>query len=66
MKRETRGPSMVNQDTDRKFVRDSKQSTKPEKCPKCGGIKVTSCPGGAAMKAVPGIWWICDDCKHQW
>jgi transcription elongation factor Elf1 len=58
---------MVNQGADRKFVRDSTLPvTKPEKCPKCGSEKVTSCPGGASLKAVPGIWWICDDCKHQW
>jgi transcription elongation factor Elf1 len=58
---------MVNQGADRKFVRDSTSPvSKPEKCPKCGGKKVTSCPGGASLKAVPGIWWICDDCKHQW
>lgn len=58
---------MVNQDANRKFVRDStKPTTKPEKCPKCGGNKVTSCPGGASTQMVNGIWWICDDCKHQW
>jgi hypothetical protein len=33
---------MVNQGADRKFVRDSTSpATKPEKCPKCGGKKVT-------------------------
>jgi len=58
---------MVNQGEDRKYVRDSTSpETKPGKCPECGSEKVTSCPGGSSIKAVPGIWWICDDCKHQW
>jgi len=58
---------MAKQDADRKFVRDSTApATKPGKCPKCGSKKVSSCPGGSSLKAVPGIWWICDDCKHQW
>jgi ferredoxin len=53
-------------ESDQQYVRDSRKPVKPEKCPKCGGAKVTSCPGGASLKAVQGIWWICDDCKHQW
>jgi hypothetical protein len=57
---------MVNQGSDRKFVRDNTTPTKPEKCPKCASTKVIACPGGASLKVVPGIWWICDDCKHQW
>jgi hypothetical protein len=58
---------MVNQGADRKFVRDSTSPTaKPEKCPKCGSKKIISCPGGASITAVPGIWWVCEDCKHQW
>jgi hypothetical protein len=57
---------MVNESADRKFVRDNVKPVKPEKCPKCGGPKVTSCPGGNSLKIVPGIWWICEDCKNQW
>ena len=57
---------MVNQDADRKYVRDSTESKRPEVCPKCGSKKVTSCPGGSQLKAVPGIWWKCEDCKHEW
>jgi len=57
---------MVDREEERKFVRDSKESKKPETCPKCGSKKITSCPGGSSLKAVPGIWWICDDCKYQW
>ncbi len=57
---------MVNQDADRKFVRDSTESKKPEVCSKCGSKKVTSCPGGSQLKALPGIWWKCEDCKHEW
>jgi transcription elongation factor Elf1 len=57
---------MVDREEDRKFVRDSTVSKKPETCPKCGSKKVTSCPGGSKLKAVPGVWWICDDCKHEW
>ncbi len=52
---------------DQQYVRDTRAPvTKPEKCPKCGSQKITSSPGGASLKAVPGIWWVCDDCKHQW
>jgi hypothetical protein len=50
----------------RQYVKDAKESEKQAVCPKCGGKKVKSCPGGAAIKAVPGIWWVCEDCKHQW
>jgi len=57
---------MVDREEDRKFVRDSTVSKKPETCPKCGSKKVASCPGGSKLKAVPGVWWICDDCKHEW
>jgi hypothetical protein len=57
---------MVNQDTDRKYVRESTQSNKPEECPKCSSKKIISCPGGSQLKAVPGIWWKCEDCKHEW
>jgi hypothetical protein len=57
---------MVNQDSDRKFVRDSTESKKPEVCPKCGSKNINSCPGGSQLKAVPGIWWKCEDCKHEW
>jgi hypothetical protein len=52
---------------EQKYVNDTKSPVgKPEKCPKCGAAKITSCPGGTSLKAVPGIWWICDECKHQW
>jgi transcription elongation factor Elf1 len=54
------------EEKERQYVKDSKESKKPEICPKCGSKKITSCPGGSSLKAVPGIWWICDDCKHQW
>jgi hypothetical protein len=58
---------MLNQGADRKFIRDvTAPRAKPEKCPKCSSNKVTSCPGGASLKAVPGLWWVCGDCKHQW
>jgi transcription elongation factor Elf1 len=60
---------MVNQhrEDEQQYIRDTKTPVnKPEKCPKCGSKNITSCPGGASLKAVPGIWWICDDCKHQW
>jgi hypothetical protein len=58
---------MINKrEEEQQWSKDSKESKKPEVCPKCGSKKVTSCPGGASLKAVPGIWWICDDCKHQW
>ena len=57
---------MPEQQGDRQYVKDSRQSVKPDKCPKCGSKKITACPGGASLKAVPGIWWVCDDCKHQW
>ena len=57
---------MADKEDERQYVRDSLPSSKPEKCPKCGSKKITSCPGGLSLKAVPGIWWICDDCKHQW
>jgi hypothetical protein len=56
-----------HREEEKKYVHDTKSpSSKPEKCPKCGGDKITSCPGGASLKAVPGIWWLCDACKHQW
>jgi len=51
---------------EQKYITDSRESKKPEKCPKCSSKKITSCPGGSSLKAVPGIWWICEDCKHQW
>jgi hypothetical protein len=52
---------------ERQYIKDTKSPTsKPGKCPKCGGQKITSCPGGKSLKAVPGIWWVCDDCNHQW
>jgi len=57
---------MPDQEEERQYVKDSRPSAKPEKCPKCGSKKITTCPGGASLKAVPGIWWVCDDCKHQW
>ena len=57
---------MTNQDLDRKYVRDSTESKKLAECPKCGSKKVTSCPGGSKLKAVPGIWWKCEECKHEW
>ena len=51
----------------RQYIKDTKKpDSKPDTCPKCGGKKVTSCPGGKSLKAVPGIWWVCDDCNHQW
>jgi hypothetical protein len=57
---------MADQNEERQYVKDAKESVKQAVCPKCGGKKVKSCPGGAALKAVPGIWWVCEDCKHQW
>ena len=58
---------MGNNSGDQQYVKDSrKPESMPAKCPACGGSKVVSCPGGASIKAVPGIWWVCDDCKHQW
>jgi len=57
---------MADKEEERKYVRDSTPSVKPETCPKCGSKKITTCPGGAKITAVPGIWWICDDCKHEW
>jgi len=57
---------MADREEERKYVRDSTPSVKPETCPKCGSKKITSCPGGSKLTAVPGIWWVCDDCKHQW
>jgi hypothetical protein len=57
---------MADQKEEQQWSKDSKESVKQAKCPKCGGNKVKSCPGGAALKAVPGIWWVCEDCKHQW
>jgi hypothetical protein len=64
--RQDRRLAMDQRDEERQYVKDSKESAKQAKCPKCGGSKVKSCPGGAALKAVPGIWWVCEDCKHQW
>lgn len=61
-----READMADKDEERQYVKDSRESKKPEKCPKCGSQKITSCPGGSSLKAVPGIWWVCDDCKHQW
>jgi len=58
--------AMAEQDEERQYVKDSRSSEKPEKCPKCGSKKVISCPGGASLKMIPGIWWLCEDCKHQW
>jgi hypothetical protein len=55
-----------DQSKERQFVKDSKTSVKPDVCPKCGAKKVVSCPGGASLKAVPGIWWRCEACNHQW
>jgi hypothetical protein len=57
---------MADQNEEQQWSKDSKESVKQAKCPKCGSSKVKSCPGGAALKAVPGIWWVCEDCKHQW
>jgi hypothetical protein len=58
---------MGNNSGDQQYVKDSrKPEGTPEKCPACGSPKVISCPGGMSVKAVPGIWWVCDDCKHQW
>jgi transcription elongation factor Elf1 len=59
---------MENKDAENKqYVKDTKSPlSKPEKCPKCSSVKITSCPGGKSLKAIPGIWWICDDCNHQW
>jgi transcription elongation factor Elf1 len=57
---------MGDREEERQYVKDSKVSNKPETCPKCGSKKITACPGGSSLKAVPGIWWVCDDCKHQW
>jgi hypothetical protein len=51
----------------KKLARESKpQVSKPETCPKCGGKKVSSCPGGSQRIAIQGIWWSCDDCHHEW
>lgn len=48
------------------YVKDSKVSDKPDVCPECGGTRITACPGGSKLKAVPGIWWKCEDCSHEW
>jgi hypothetical protein len=42
------------------------QGGKPDKCPKCNKQNVSSCPGGSSLKMVPGIWWKCEDCHHEW
>jgi len=57
---------MADKEEERQYVKDSTPSVKPEICPKCGSKKITSCPGGSQIKSVTGIWWICDDCKHEW
>jgi hypothetical protein len=58
---------MGNNSGDQQYVKDSrKPENTPEKCPACGSSKVISSPGGASVKAVPGIWWVCGECKHQW
>jgi hypothetical protein len=57
---------MADNSEQRQYVKDAKESIKQSVCPKCGSKKVKSCPGGTAIKAVPGIWWVCEDCKHQW
>lgn len=46
---------MEDREEERKYVRDSKSSEKPELYPKCGSKKISSCPGGSSLKAVPGI-----------
>ncbi len=59
---------MVNtfKDDGKRFARESRPTAKPEACPKCGGKNIASCPGGSSLKAVPGIWWSCQDCHHEW
>jgi len=57
---------MPDKNEEQQYIKDSKESKRPEACPICGSKKITTCPGGNSLKAVPGIWWICDDCKHQW
>ncbi len=57
---------MADIEEERQYVKDSTPSVKPEICPKCGSKKITSCPGGSKLKSVTGIWWVCDDCKHEW
>ncbi len=57
---------MTENKEQRQYVKDSVESKKPEKCPKCGGTNITHCPGGSSLKAVPGIWWKCESCKHEW
>lgn len=62
-----RDEEQIRRDQEQKYVRDTRKPDKtPEACPNCGGKNITSCPGGASLKAVPGIWWVCDDCKNQW
>jgi hypothetical protein len=50
----------------RKLARESKSGDMPEKCPKCGSQKISACAGGSNFKAVPGIWWSCQECHHEW
>jgi len=57
---------MTENKEQRQYVKDSVELKKPEKCPKCGGTNITHCPGGSSLKAVPGIWWKCESCKHEW
>jgi hypothetical protein len=64
--RKNRELTMENQDEGRKLAIENRPGDKPETCPKCGGKKISSCPGGSKLKAVPGIWWSCQDCLHEW
>jgi hypothetical protein len=58
---------MEKMDEGRKLAMESKPPTdKPLACPKCGGTRISSCPGGSKIKFVPGIWWSCQDCTHEW
>lgn len=59
---------MAEKDDGRKLARESRppEGGKPETCPKCGNAKISPCPGGSSLKAVPGIWWSCQDCHHEW
>ena len=57
---------VINEDG-RKWEKQSHApGSKPETCPKCGGKEISACPGGSKLKAVPGIWWACQGCHHEW
>jgi hypothetical protein len=57
----------VFKDEGRKWEKQSHPTGEtPVVCPSCGGKDISSCPGGSKLKAVPGIWWSCHGCHHEW